>query len=54
MEFLEPRTELFYFLSLTEGTGVVINSIEDDVWEDIDEWTGALNDEFEIWDWLCL
>ena len=32
---------LFY---LTEGTEVVVNLIEDDVWETIDESTSDLND----------
>ena len=36
----------FQLLSLTEGTEVVVNSIEDDVWESKDERTGALNDGF--------
>ena len=54
MEFSEPKTELFWFISLSEGTEVVVNSIEDDFWEAKYEQTAALNDKVEIWDWLCL
>ena len=50
MEFSERKTELSCFLSLTEGTEVVVNSIENDVWEAKYEITGALNDRVEIWD----
>ena len=50
MEFLEHKTELFCFLSLTEGIEVVANKIEDDVWEAKDERKGALNDGVEGWD----
>ena len=45
---------MFLFLSLTEGADVVVNSISGDVWEAEDEQTGALNDGFESWYWLCL
>ena len=38
------------FLCLIEGTDVVVNSIDDDVWEYEDERTGALNDGVESWD----
>ena len=31
MEFLEHKTELVCFLSLTEGTEVIVDSINDDV-----------------------
>ena len=54
MEFLEAKTEFFFFLSLIEGIEVVVNSIEDGVWEAKDEITGALNDKVESWVWLCL
>ena len=50
MEFSEHKTELFCFLSLIEGTEVVVNSIEDHVWEAKDKTTGALNDRVDIWD----
>ena len=53
MEFLEHKTELF-FLSITEGTEVIVNSIDDDVWEANDKITGVFIDGFECWDWLCL
>ena len=49
MEFLEPKTELFYFFSLTEGTEVVVNSMDDDSWEAKYELTGALNDKVDSW-----
>ena len=45
IEFLEHKTELFCFLSLTEGTEVIVNSVGDDVWKAEDEQIGALNDE---------
>ena len=41
-------------MSVTEGIGVVDNSIADDVWGSEDELTGALSDEVESWYWLCL
>ena len=46
--------ELVQFLALTEMTEVIVNSIDDGVWEAKDEKTGALIDGFESWDWLCL
>ena len=54
MEFLEHKTELVCFLSITEEIGVISNSIDDDFWEAEYERTGSLLDGFEIWDWLCL
>ena len=42
------------FLSLTEGTEVVVNSIEDDVWEAKYEITGSFNDGVESCYLLCL
>ena len=51
---MEHKTEQFWFLSLTEGTDVVVNSIDDSVWEAEYEQTGDLNDIVESWDWLCL
>ena len=54
MQFLEHKTELVWFLSLTERTEVVINSIDDDVWEAKDERTGALVDGVDSWDWIFL
>ena len=41
-------------MSLTEGTYVVINSIDDDDWEYEYEQTGSLNEKVESWYWLCL
>ena len=54
MEFWEHKTQLFWFLSPTEETDVVVNSIDDDVWGTEDEQTVALNYGFESWYWLCL
>ena len=48
MVFSEHKTELFFFLSLTEGTEVVVYFIGNDVWGAEYELTGALNDEVEI------
>ena len=47
IEFSEPKTESFRFLSPTEETDVVVNSIYNDVWESKYERTGALNENFE-------
>ena len=47
MVFWEYKTELFWFLFLTEGTDVVVNSIADYVWGYEDKLTGALSDEVE-------
>ena len=54
MEFLEHKTELVCYLYLTEGTEVIFNSIDDDVWAAKYERTGALIYEVESWDWICL
>ena len=45
---------MYLFLSTTEGTDVVVNSIADDVWGTEYELTGALSDKFDNWDWLYL
>ena len=42
------------FLSITEETEVIFNSMDDDVEEAEDEITGALIDGVYIWDRLCL
>ena len=42
------------FLSITEDTGVIVKSIEDDFWEARDETTGSFIDGVESWGWLCL
>ena len=44
MVFWEYKTGLFWFFSVTEGTGVVVNLIADDVWGYEDEITGSLSD----------
>ena len=54
MVFWEYKTELFWFLSVTEGTDVVVNSITDDVWGSEDELTGVLSENNLSWDWQCL
>ena len=53
MKFLEHKTELFWFFSLTEGIDAVVNSIDDYVWEYEYEHIGALNDKVEGWYWPC-
>ena len=53
MEFLEHKIELV-FLFIIEGTEVIFNSMDDDVWESEDKITDALIDGVESWDWLCL
>ena len=54
MEFLEHRTELVCFLSIKEGTEVIVNSIDDYVWESKDKIKGALIDRVESWEWIFL
>ena len=54
MVFWEYKTELVCFLSITEETEVIVNWIDDDVWEAEDERTGFFIDWFESWYWLCL
>ena len=41
---------MFWFLSVTEGKEVVVNSIADGVWGSEDELTGVLSDKVESWD----
>ena len=36
---------MFWFLSVTEGTDVVVNYITDDVWGSEDELTGVLSEK---------
>ena len=50
MVFWEDITELFCFLSLTEGIDVCVNLIDDDVREAKYELTSAFSDEVESWD----
>ena len=38
------------FFSSTEGTDVIVNSIDDDVWGSEYELTGALSEKVEDWD----
>ena len=54
MVFWEYKTELFWYLSVTEGTDVVVHSIADDVWGSQDELTGFFSDKVDSWDWLYL
>ena len=46
-------TQNGFFLSLTEGTEVIVNSIDDDVWEAKYKRTGALIDGLGSWYGLC-
>ena len=54
IELLEHKMGLFWFLSLTEGTEFIVNSVDDDVLKAKYKITGALNDGVGIWYWLCL
>ena len=49
MVFWEYEIELFWFLSVTEGTDVVVNSIADDVCGSEYKITGALIDKVGSW-----
>ena len=51
---LEIKTEMCWFLYLTEGTDGVVNSIADDVWGAKDELIYDLSDKVDSWDWLYL
>ena len=53
MVFWEHKTELVCSLSITEETEVIVNLIEDYVWENKYEKTGFLIDGVESWDWPC-
>ena len=50
MVFWEKKIELFWCLSVIEGADVVVNLIEEDIWDSEDELTGALIDEVDSWD----
>ena len=54
MVFWEHKTELVCFLSITEEKKVLVNAVDDDVWEDEDYITGSCIDVVEIWDLICL
>ena len=54
MVFWEHKTELVFSLSKTEETQVIVNLIEDNVWEAKDEKRGSLIDGIESWYLLCL
>ena len=47
---LDIQTRFFRFLYLTEGTDIVVNLIDDDVWEAGDELTVTKSDESESQD----
>ena len=49
--FGEHKTDFF---SITEETKVLVNTVDDDVWEADYEITGSLIDGVESWDWPCL
>ena len=53
MGFLEYKIELVCFVSITEDTEIIVDSIDDDVEEDEFGRTGTLIDGVESWDWLC-
>ena len=48
MVFLEYKTELFWFLSVTKGTDVVFNMIAYDVFGSKDELTGVLSEKCRV------
>ena len=50
MVFWEYKTELFLFLSVTEGTDVVVDLIAINVWEYENELSSSLSDEVKIFD----
>ena len=50
MLFWEHKIELFWCLSVIEGTDVVVNLIAEDVLDYEYELTGALSEKVEIWD----
>ena len=47
MVFWEYKTKLFSFLSVTEATDVVVDSIAVNFWGSEDELTSVLSDEVE-------
>ena len=54
MVFCEHKTELVCFLSIIEQTEVIVNSIDDGVWQAEDEKTGSLIDRVDSWYWPYL
>ena len=54
MEFSEHKTEFILFFYITEGTDIIVDSINDDVWEDEYKRTGDFIDIDESLDWICL
>ena len=53
-EIFGTQNIIGFFLSITEETEFIVNSIDDDDWEAKDKGTGDLIDGFDIWYWLCL
>ena len=51
---LGTQIRIVLLFPVTEGTEVVVNLIDNDVWEAEDERKGALNEEVQIWDLQCL
>ena len=51
---LGTQIRIVLLFPVTEGTEVVVNLIDNDVWEAEDERKGALNKEVQIWDLQCL
>ena len=54
MVFWEHKTEFVCFLSITEDTEVLVNSIDDDFWDAEDKIIGFLIDVVESLYWICL
>ena len=53
MVFWEQKTELVCFLSITEETEVLVNAVDDYVWESEDEITCSFIYRVKVWDWPC-
>ena len=51
---LGTKNGISSFLSTTEETGVLVNAVDDSIWEAKYERTGSMIDRFESWDWPCL
>ena len=48
------QNRFFSWLSLAEGTDVVVNSIVEDSWDSEDELTGALSDKVAFFGIYCV
>ena len=54
MVFWEHKMELVYSLSMIEDTKVLVNAVDDDVWEYEYERRGSLIDWIDSWYWIYL